>query len=355
MAFGKITLQLKNAPEKKKEDPTPAPPVQMPAPVADEFSFSDNGNSFMPFEEDLPELSIEDTQAKEPEIPSYPDYEVQGTRYLDGMDVVRVAIIAPTMIQAKDFICSSYCNMLRFVEGRSLSLYTRDHPTILLLSEAKQNLEIMSTKPLDVPVKNNLSSFNDGMHTITIGKSGDHTVSLDINFLCGTYSDISAAASAESVIIILNFADESMTSDKTEALVSMFGNRNVNWVISGFEGKKIFYSDDFTTAPSASLRRNLKEKFNVLRKTGDTLSYAQIYGGLTVTGQDSAAPVYRTVRDCRDYLPVGCAYPLVYALQDIATHRSNKGPALSYMENIMKDIIRTKRTADGWKEVFREG
>lgn len=352
MAVGIITLQLKEKPEKEKHQPQI--PVQMPVAAEDNFSFSDNETEFSPLDSILPELEVAEEEHNESEI-TYPDYEVNGmVNYGDGLDEVRIAIIAPTMIQAKDFVCSMYCNMLSFVEGRELSLYTRDHPTILLLSEAKQNLEMMATKPVGTAIRNNLTGYNNGMHTVTVGQTGNQTVSLDIHFLCGTYSDMSAVASAESVIVLLNFYDESMSAENVNSMVSMLGNRNINWVVSGFEGEKIYYSSDLTSPPPVALRKKIKEKFNVLTKKGDTLSYVQAYGGLIVTGREENEPVYGAVRDCRDYFPIGCEYPLVTALCDIAEHRSNKGAALALMENKVKEITKAKRTSPAWKEKYKE-
>ncbi len=286
-----------------------------------------------------------------PVIPEVRDVNIQPLSGGVGADSIRVCVAAPTVAQAKDFVCGLYYNMLSFLESSGLSLYTRDRTTLSMLTETKQYLEYAVSKRIGTELKYNPQQWDSATYVLTVSKAANQKLSTDMHFKCISYSQLGSANGGEALFVLLNC---SQTDASYEPLFASLSQRPVNWIISGFEKEKIYYCEEPDSPPPARLRENFKQRVSLTVKNADTVSFAQVYGGLTVERNEGGLPVYTTIAACRDYLPISCDIAFVGFMLDVKKRQSagNTG-ALSLISGMIEEtVFRKGAPAASWRETY---
>ena len=105
-----------------------------------------------------------------------------------------------------------------------------------------------------------------------------------------------------------------------------------------------------------ALRERLKQTTGVRLKAGDRVSYAQVYGGASVTAVEGGSPIYSVANNCRDYVPTGCGRVFFNLLIDFAVRRNiHTGVFACICAELEKVLGKDGAARESWHEVYPEG
>ena len=232
-----------------------------------------------------------------------------------GLQRMEFLVVAPSAVEAADFVCGAYFNMVHMTSGSKVSTYTRDFQAITQLTERKQVLEtaIMRAPGTEVFLR---PQDAEGLEDIlvTISQSGNQELALDLHFRCGTPG---TAGGADAVFALLRPGDPR----NAEVTAGVGSAQRVFYVIGGFEEQTVFMENATASALKADLRSQLAEGLGIPRDGGGFSACAQIYGGLLFDRREDGTLVCRTNARCREYAPVGCHIPVLTAITEIARRR----------------------------------
>lgn len=235
--------------------------------------------------------------------------------YGAGLQRMEFLVAAPSRVEAVDFVCGAYFNMVHMTGGSRVSAYTRDFQTITRLTERKQDLETAIMRPPGTEVylrPQDAEGLEDIL--VTISQSGNQDLALDLHFRCGTPG---AGGGADAVFALLRPGDPR----NAEVIAGVSSAQRVFYVVSGFEEQAVFMDNATASALKADLRARLTEGLGSPIDDGGFLACSQVYGGLLFDRREDGALVCRTNARCREYAPVGCHIPVFTAVTEIARRR----------------------------------
>lgn len=271
----------------------------------------------------------------------------------EGMDNISIAVVAENKVSAKDFVCGMYCNLLDFSRGSQLSVYVRERKTLNMLTETKQYLEEVISNPKNTKIKCSEEMAEVDNYVIVMGEAANQKLTLNLNISCYSYDNIGSATQADAVFVILNKSDATVTKETFTRLSNSLPGKKICWVITGFERENVYYSSDLDVPPSDVFRRRTEEFFGMQCKNGDSIYFAQQYGGLVVEETEGSVPVYTTVPVCRDYVPAACCLPVIYSVLDICKACTEKSVAIETASRMIIGIISsTGAVSDSWRREF---
>lgn len=269
----------------------------------------------------------------------------------EGVDNLNVAIVAPNAIQAKDYLCGIYYDFINLTQGSPLSVYTRHHESIKMLTETKQYLERVVSNRTGTKIDFGSDSAVLPVYTLILGLAARQKHSLNLHFRCLGYDSASQATSSDIVLVIVNSADSGITGEVISGISSSMGSKSVTWVITGFVRENPFFALELDSFPNFSVTGQLKNKYGIPCKNGDSVSYAQQYGGLVIEETKGSVPVYTTNSKCREYTPVACSLPLAYALESFKTTCDANRVTLHQICNILNTHLTSELKVDpSWYE-----
>lgn len=268
----------------------------------------------------------------------------------EGVDDLSIAIVAANEVQAKDFVCSLYCNLTALTQTSELSFYTRQHHTIAMLTETKQYLERVLMNPSGRKITcTNSEVYSE--YILSLGQTANQKLSLNLHFYCCSYDNAVRASGADIVLVLVNTADTQITAEQIAGTGKAFGNRPVTWVFTGFARENIYYTPELDIAPSSSVTRKIKSSFSQCMKNGDSICYAQQYGGIVIEEHEGNLPVYTTIAECREYTPVACSLPLAYSLTTFRKTCDESRTAVHKICDMLNSILRKGgEISNGWHE-----
>lgn len=276
-------------------------------------------------------------------------------KHNEGMDNISIAVVAENEVMAKDFVCGMYSNLLDFSRGSSLSVYVREHRTLTMLTETKQYLEEVISNPKDSKIRCSEEMSVVDSYVIVMGEAANQKLSLNVYINCMSYQNIAGAAQADAIFVILNKSDAAVTKETVERLSGSVPGRAISWVVTGLERKNIYYSSDLNLPPSSRLFEQLTEYFGIPCSNGNSIYFAQQYGGIVVEETEGSVPVYSTISNCREYTPVACCLPLVYSVLDIFQAREEKGIVIDTVSKMIRLIIGgTRNISDSWRKKYTD-
>lgn len=231
-------------------------------------------------------------------------------------------VIAETGVEAADCLCSVYFSMSHRLAGSEVAVYTSEFATISRLTEVKQNLEDAILKPVGREIPR--LSPEEGeplLHcTLTFGQSGNQALAADLECQW-TAPGEAAGKSADLVIALLNWAEGPEAAARIIHAAQSF-SCPVVWMICGFESKVFFWGTEDDQILRNTVRDALKQDLAIEGKSGDVVAYAQIYGGLEFVRREAdGSAVYRTYRQCREYVPVGSYAGVLAAVTEVLRNR----------------------------------
>ena len=211
-----------------------------------------------------------------------------------GTAVINITVAASTVLEATDYICGAFFNMVHMTRGTDITVYTREFAAIRRFTQRKTALE-NAVFTSDEPTARAMEE-GDGLAdcTVTISEAGNQELSLDINFHCVTKD--AARADADAVIFLLRPGEK---APPAVADVPTF------YVACGFERQNVFYEETPLPAFRAKYREELAEEREIKRAGGVYFGCVQVYGGLVLTGRKDGVPIFKTYDNCRDYTHSG--------------------------------------------------
>lgn len=242
-----------------------------------------------------------------------------------GASVMEILLIAPTCEEAEDFLCGCYFDIIQAVGGSRLTAYTKEFSTITRLTEIKQLMEETILKPAGRELLRKTPEdgvpFEQG--TITLGQAGNPALAVDLHFTWSSPSLV-AGRQADAVFVLLNCAQPQAAQICIHAARQAAAGYPLIWVVSGFENKKVIWSEDGNSTLSVQLRRELRELLGLTSGAGEYAAYVQLYGGMEFVGRTDGSALLRSDRRCREYMPMGCHVPVFVAMDAVRRFRSNQ-------------------------------
>ena len=245
-----------------------------------------------------------------------------------GTSEVRIAVAAPTLTEMEDLVCGIYFDLIEAAAPTSLSVYTREFQAVTRLADLKSELEAAARMPVGTPIRRVMEegAADLGRCTITIGiPSGGApagcAAALDISFTHIVPGG--AANAANAVFAMLNAGDPDMPKIKA-AVERAAGNVPIYWIITGFEEMEYIFGGISAEPPKAAVKKALCKQAGIPRRENDRVAYAQIYGGIKLSGRsgNNAEFVSGSVRD---YMPIGCHFPVIAAVDNVLRIGANSG------------------------------
>lgn len=273
--------------------------------------------------------------------------------FTKGKAEVNIAIAAPTLTEAEDFLCGAYFGLVDAASGTSLSVYTQEFSTITRFAEIKSDLEDASRKPTGTEIKRSRDEVITDLSrcSVTVGQSGSKAMNIDINFTC--IKPGALELSADAVLVILSAADPGVSEIK-DAAERAAGNSPVYWIITGFDETERLWGGVNADPPKASVKKQLREKIGVPCRSGDHVAFAQTYGGIKIASRNGDIPTFVSHNVSRDYVPCGCHIPLIDAIISALKLKAGGGDAeiLSAYNMVKNGFVKVEPIIGGWCEYY---
>lgn len=250
-----------------------------------------------------------------------------------GFQKMEFSIAAPSVVEAADFLCGAYFNMVHMTSGSPISVYTKDFRTISQFTEHKQDIEaaIMKYPGTEVYLR---SQGTEGLSdvTVTVSPSGNQTLSLDLHFRCAAPG---TAGSSDAVFAILRPNDPR----NADVISSVSSAQRVFYIISGLEKQNVFMENATSSDLKVGFLSRLTEELKIPQVKGSFSACAQIYGGLLFDRWEDGAVVCRTHANCREYMPIGCHIPVFTAITEVAGRRTEADENTRALYNMIRDCF----------------
>lgn len=332
MAIGKITVRpvraVRNNTVKQTSQRPVMPPAQMPP-------------------TQIPPAQIPPKQMPPAPLP-VPPPQINPFLANNAVSRINVCIAAASVAQAEDFLCGLYCNAVDDLGESAALIYTRDRKTLSMLTDTKQKLQRMVARPSGTVIMGGAASEQASFYQLTVANAGVQRGAVDIFFICCPYSQLASFSSSDVIAVILNATSPDREEIRTE--------KPVNYIITGFEKERTYYFEEGDSPPCEALRERLKQITGVRLKAGDRVSYAQVYGGASVTAVEGGSPIYSVANNCRDYVPTGCGRVFFNLLIDFSVRRNiHTGVFASICAELEKVLGKDGAARESWHEVYPEG
>ncbi len=281
--------------------------------------------------------------------PPAPTLQVNPLAVNNAVNRMSICIAAPTVSQAKDFLCGIYCNAVSDLEGSEILIYTRDRRTLSMLTERKQQLQRTATRKAGTMVIGSPGAEQAETYVLNLASAKRQREAADMFFICCSYSQLACAPTCDAVAVLV----DSTAQGVAEKLPVVPADKSVNYIICGFEKERTYYFEEGDSPPCEALRAKLKAGLGTENRIGYTVSYAQVYGGLQVIAVEGNAPVYSVSESCRDYIPVGCGRAFFNLVSDFAARRNISSGAFSCIcVELERLLARDKTAREQWHETY---
>lgn len=288
--------------------------------------------------------------AKKPKIKREPEkkVEIKPAVREKSLTHLNTLVVAGSSIEAADFLCGVYFSMSHQLAGGEISVYTTEFGTISRLTEIKQDLEEGILKPVGKDVWRRSPEEGEPLShcTLTVGQSGNQALAMDLE--CRWVAPGTAGGmGADLAFVLVNWAEGPEAAATMKAAVAGL-SCPVVWVICGFESKTFFWGADDSPILKNAVRDALRQELGIAGKSKDVIAYAQLYGGLEfVQREPDGSMRYRTYRQCREYVPVGCHAGVLAAAEEALRQKGGE----SSVETLRQMLQRKLRECKSWYTV----
>lgn len=258
-----------------------------------------------PKPEKQPKEIIPEQMSNEPETP-IDNFMPNQSLYLADLSIL---LVAPTVAEAEDFMCSLYFEAGRVLTQNGISVYIKDYQSINRMISAKRMLDISCSKRVGTEVVRGESSGLSGS-TVFIGPSGQQSKSAALHFFCATPQNMSSHNLIWALVNLQNTAD---ARSFISSVRSAAGGRRVLWILMGGESVSPIFTDDPRDIRQIGMKKLSAGISDLLN--GEIAIWAQVYGGLILSRHESGSTVLITHQKCREYIPHGCILPLQTAFR----------------------------------------
>ena len=257
-----------------------------------------------------------------------------------AVNKINICIAAPTMAQAEDFLCGIYTDAVNDLGGSQILIYTKHAATLSMLTGRRQYLQHIAARPSGTVIMGGAPSEKSCAYILTVANAGMRSSEVDLVFNCCDYSMLGAFSWCDISLMLIN-------SSLPESVLPV--GSPVDYVMSGFEGDRVYYFEEGDAPPAPFIKERLRCRSGLKLGAGSTVSYAQVYGGATVTAVEGGAPVYTVSSLCRDYIPIGCARVLFNMLCGLAVKRKINQGAFALICDGLDRLLGTDGAARwGW-------
>lgn len=208
--------------------------------------------------------------------------------------------------------------------GREISCYTQEFPTITRISEIKQTYESLVLASIGNYVSRISSEENLPLlePTLSLSQSGNQALAIDLQFHYVPLAFLTGQEKADAVFILVNATQPQEEFERVRENISSVGKMPVFLIMTCLEKQKIFWESEYMASSQGKYYEAVRQEWKLPDRDGDYVAFVQLYGGLEFLEYQEEKLLFRTVHNCREYLPVACHLPIFYAIKEIVAKRN---------------------------------